>query len=224
MYTISLSKKHVKNRKTFNHPLLQNVKGYTLEEIQPLVDKRLLTGACDELILALRFYLKFTVGCYLYYWPETKRMTDDMVSVGFLALVKLIKNLTAKELEGRNIFKLTSLRLNDKIKTFVNKERGICLPSLSQQKRLCRKNIEFRGFIENSENFEEPIEDNEGPEHLETLEVLQEVSEDSKMWQYFLKEENRHKTLQELADELGVSNVTILNQKRKFYRKYKNAT
>jgi hypothetical protein len=224
MYTIRLSKNQVHKRKKFNHPLLQDVKGYTLEEIQPLVDKRLLTGECDELILALRVYLKFIVGCYLYYWPETTNMTDDMVSVGLGALVRLVKNLTVNELEGRNIFKLVSLRLRCEIEEFVNKERGICLPSLKQQKRLRQKNIEFKGFVESDENFNDETENNAGFEYVDTMEVLQQVSEGSEIFQYLMKEENRYRPSRELAKELGVSKSKVADDRKKFYRKYKNAT
>jgi hypothetical protein len=223
MYTIRLSKNQVYKHKRFKHPLLNDLISYSLEEITPLVERKLNGGNSEELILALRLILKILIENYLYYWPETRRMIDDMVSVGFVALTTLVNNLTKEELENRDIFKLTSIRIRRAIECFVNTERGICLPSLPQQDRLKRKKVEFKGFTEivDKSIYDKPIE-NTDIDIIDTLGTLKKLAGDDEIYTTILKEENYSKTAKELESELGVTKDKIKSKRRMLHKRYKN--
>jgi hypothetical protein len=123
-------------RLNFQHDLMNDVDDYTLEdeEVMPII-KRTIAGdaaARDTLILGFMWLAKDVVCRYRAHFPETRRFTDDMCSVGLEALTEFVSNLE----QPAQFYNRAQAFINDRIRDFINDNRSVCSASRATNYRL----------------------------------------------------------------------------------------
>lgn len=212
--------------KKFRHPFLDGSESHTKEQLEAIASE-VLAGRKDKdsLLMALRSCLRNLVGRYLYYFPESRRFEDEMVSEGILAIVSILDTLNESMLEGKGIFHLAASRINGAIKKFLNKNRAFTAPSLRYQYKLPEpvyvKSISIHGV-----NLKDETNDNIHPKDdgdewkRDFIEILDCMKESDHIDKAILLKTNWGATNKELAKELNVSPETVRTRRHKLYEKF----
>lgn len=199
------------------HHLLENLDAPSEDELQTMAMQVANGAAMDELCMSLRLCLKNNVGQYMRYWPQTRPLADDMVSVGFLALVKLMHDLTPELLKDRSIFLIANRRIQDAIEQFLNKNIAITSPGLTRQKEVVKDGGEPIYHFATSDEFEHPHD--AGDEWMrDYIDAFRQIKHSDDIDRALLNPLNWGRPLQELADELSVSVTTIHRRREKLHK------
>jgi hypothetical protein len=210
--------------KVFTHPLLPNVKAYTVEEINKLVDElkddpNFRATMIDALV---RSCLRCMVGKYLFHWPVSRPFTDDMVSEGFTAICEI----PLDKLSKHGILKVATRRVQDKINLFLNKNQSLSSPSLRKQKYLQRDGEEPIYRSQSTDRYREnlhPMDDGDEWKR-DMLDALGKIKPRDHIDATILKRTNWGRRYQELADELNVGVGTIYRRKKALHKQFLQLT
>ncbi|MHC4121286.1 MAG: hypothetical protein ACYSWO_27745 [Planctomycetota bacterium] len=207
----------------FNHPLLKDAKPTNEKRIDRLAAAaRKDPEQRPEFVRSLLSCLGNLVGRYLFYFPVARRFQDDMVSEGFAAICDLSLDIPPE----CGILKVASRRIQDRINTFLNDNRGVTAPSLRQQKYLKAdgKDVIYRGAV--MADFPEEIHPSEAGDEWkrDVLDAISRIETKDELDASLLKRENWGRGYQDLADEFGVGVATIYRRKAALYNQYVELT
>ncbi|OGN96969.1 MAG: hypothetical protein A2Z77_00535 [Chloroflexi bacterium RBG_13_51_36] len=203
MNLIRLGKNQLRSKK-YEHPAFEGVRIFSQEELAALVEKRLMTGDKEPLILALRSTARFLIGCYLWHYPAARRFLDEMVGEALLAITKLVHVLNRDMLVDTGIQKIAAWRICARIDTVLNLLQSISAPSVSTQ----RKYIKSLGWPIYIVSVREPCHDDKQCPDAEVgkfdmLDALDVLRDDCEMAARILEPDNWGLDDAELAESLG---------------------
>ena len=201
------------------HPLLDGAISYTVDELEPIVARRLSGGGADELIIALRSCIRYLVGRYVSDWPVTRPMVDDMVSEGFVAVVRLVRDLKAEDLEEKHILKLASSKIRGRIERYVNVARGIALPSKSQQERCLAEGVELGGL--SVDDPTEPIDNSLNQAEVDIRDTLEALNLQCELSRALMDPSSWTMSNKQLASKFNVSEGTVTRVKQGLDKQYR---
>jgi hypothetical protein len=217
-YIISLRASQ-QNVKDFKHPLLKGkLVPIDEEQADELVAKeRRGEISREELVNSFRICVKTIVARYLYYWPETETLKDDLVSLAFCAVCEVVGSRTD------NVLKYVYRQIQKDIADYVNKNRSVAAPSLRNQWYMKKKGKDpiYLESISDSLMEEDAHPEDEGDIwKRDVLEALSKLQPEDEIEEAILDPINWDKKEQELADELGTYQVKVHRRKKKLFQKY----
>jgi len=215
-----------------DHPLLSNcAPPLSDEEIDSLVDLALDgdAEAREKLILGHLRLLSHTVGRYRYYWPLTRRLTDEMVSAGVLAMTKAITELTREDLDDKPLGIYLAQWIYKAIEIEVSTLRGVVpAPARTNQRRVEEGlNPIFGEVVSGLDNpaVEEQCYYMEaGFEMCDVLEAVSQLKGEFEQLDVIFDKQYWGLTDQELADLIGISRRTVSWYRTELLRRYRELT
>ncbi len=166
-------------RLNFQHPLMDQVDEYKLSaEATTKLIKFLPIGsikwANDELIMGHLWLAKDVVSRFRAHWPETIRMTDDMVSEALEALTEFV---SISDFDEFNFFNKCQQFIVIRVTIYINDNRSIC--SASRTTNLRR----FAEGLPLEYHFTEPIrndfmgQEDPNPSYVDILDSVERLRE-----------------------------------------------
>ena len=171
MNLIHLTSRQTRCRK-FEHPLLD----YSTEADAVVVNKQIefylktrSKQAYDDLILGNLILVKWVVGRYLHYWPESRPYEEDMASEGITAVTSIVSELsdlvTASELRAMMV-----VRIKRQIEFYLNDNRSMVRAGLSTNFSRLKQGRELE--YANSVSLDEKLCHGQLDENLACIDVL----------------------------------------------------
>jgi hypothetical protein len=226
-----------RRRKKFNHPLMDDAPSpLGAEQLNQLLLDYFETDRTSESYLEIRQtlvinYFRLLGGAisrYLYYWPVSRRLLDEMVSTGVESIVRIITELKSERLQEGNWFKslggLIDRYIRRDIEIAINDFRGIVpAPHRTNCRREQRGSTAIHGSIETSLTNEEVTNSQEyediDPIILEVKDTLKNIAK-TDFERQILMDENWGLSDGELATKLGKGRPYILKVRRRLRERY----
>lgn len=226
-----------KRRKSFQHPLVDNVPPLlTTEHLNQLLTAYFAatknsarhTEVKQELVVNYFRLLSSVVARYLYHWPVSRRLLDEMISTGTETITRIITNLKPDRLtEGdwfRSLGGLIEGWLRFDIEDTINKLRGIAPAPRStnhDQERAGKRPI--YGNVETSLMNDE-VKNSQGytdidPVILEIKDTLRRIAKTDYEVQ-ILMDENWGLSNAEVAEKLGKTPQWISTVRKRLRERY----
>lgn len=201
------------------HSMFSDCEKYTPEQLDELIVKiRSGEKTRQDLVLALRSVLRYTLGRYLaHYRRYVEYHMDDMVCEGFLAITKFVEKLDLSK--KHDILKIAMVRIKKAVETYLNDNREALTPSLRTQ----QKSPQYKSTKGEITEGVEPVDEDDIFKR-DVLEALEALEPRDRIDAYLLNPLYWGKREQELADLLGVDQATINRRKKSLYRQYLKVT
>jgi len=206
--------------KPIRHPLLNDAKKKSKQEINSAAQLKLLDPASDELFFALRSCVRNIVGRFIYYYPGTENFLDDMVSESFSVISEFVSKITLDTIINYDILNIVHKRIRNRLENYLNKNQHIVTSSMRTHHNKFKKGEEaiYYDSFDLSGIAEQPLDDGDEWKR-DLLDSLNHIAENH-VDDYILRQENWGRTYQSLADELKVGVGTICRRKALLYDKY----
>ena len=146
------------------------------------IEKLAQTLSRDDLILASLYLVKDMVSRYRAHFPETRRMTDDLVSVGLEALTEFCDQMKNAD-EYRN--KLNRF-LNHRMRDYINDNRSMFSASRATNERRLQSGepLEYNFATQYSDELNG--EDDYSPNYVDLLDEVEALAETDREHMYHL--------------------------------------
>lgn len=219
--------------KKFKHPLLDDAKVYSAEEIDTIAQSVILADSDRQLLfMALRSALRNLVGRYLYYFPQCRRFEEDLVSEGLLALHKFVMKLTESDLDDpRGILKIACIRINGSIRYYMNNNQAMLSARWSKQFELIEAGsepiyfdwVDFHSIkMEGGDDNLHPLDDGDECKR-DFLDALDSLTLEDEIDEALICRENWGRG-SDIAKELGVSRQLVDFRKQRLYKQFLEIT
>lgn len=203
-----------------DHPLFDDMKKYTKEEIKELALKALESKEAKEALFhALKSCVAYSVGRYIYHWPSSRRFEYEMISEGFLVISELISEISLELVENYDILRIVGQRTIGRIDTYLSKNYGAYSTSVHKQ-RFDPINTDYVE-INNLSEFNHPSDEGDVWKR-DQLDAILSMNLKDHIDEHIMKKENWGKKYDELAKELDVSVGTIYYRRNKLYKQLEN--
>lgn len=203
------------------HPLLDNAEPMSESDLKKIARR----GDRNELAMALRSLLRFQVGRALAAFKATERHLDDIIGEGFIALIEVADRIITEEKE--EVLKTATNAVKGAIEKVLNVDINLICPSLRKQRELakdgkdCFANI--RVMDENDADMD--VKEDQGDTHLvDILDALEKIEARDVIDEVILCPSYWGRTLEEIADVLGVTRQTVQFRREELYQKYLELT
>jgi hypothetical protein len=167
-------------RLNFKHPLFDDVDDYKIpeEEVMSFI-KGAIRGnqiARDGLILGYMWLAKDVVMRYRAHFPETRRFTEDMVSVSLEALTEVVNSLD----QPANLHNKIQAFVQSRIRDFINDNRSISSSSIRTnfRRQSDDKPLEYNFSQQLTEDIGEEDYHPDFVDILDSVEQLQQVDKE----------------------------------------------
>jgi hypothetical protein len=226
-----------RRRKKFNHPLMDDAPRPLGEtHLNQLLLSYFETDRDSESYLEIRQtlvinYFRLLGGAisrYLYYWPVSRRLLDEMVSTGVESIIRIITELKPERLQEGCWFKslggLIDRYIRRDIEITINNFRGIVpAPHRTNCRREQGGNAAIHGSIETNLASEEVKNSQEyediDPIIFEVRDTLKKIAK-TDFEKQILMDENWGLSDGELATKLGRGRTWILKVRRRLRERY----
>jgi len=209
-----------------DHPVLKGAPSFTEADLEPLTAAVIEDPSRgDELVMALRFCVSRWVGRYLFYWSETYKYQDEMVSEGLCEISRLVSELSFDLLAGRGILKVASQRIKHAIEKLLNEIRFTAARGFTQQRKGCAQGedpVYLYTECEVSE-FNEPADEDDIYKR-DIIDAMGAIEAKDEIDAYLLCPDYWGKTEKEMAELLDVSQPTIHYRKKRLYNEFLKLT
>lgn len=219
---------HHRKAKKFKHPMLDSATPVSEKQATLLVDNYLADRSQEnlvQLVMGLRSALRNLVGRFIANWPATKIYTDEMVSEGLLAAVKMVNNLTPEVLEGKNILELGSSRMQSAIERMLYMVDVVAAPAKRTHESRSAAGQPVTVAVVECDLSNVSIPDHRSREEQDLIDAEEAVDVIAKRLQLdadLMKPEFRNLTNEEAAKLLGVSHMTVSRRRAKLRAMYKS--
>ena len=223
MNYIHLKHYHTKTAR-FKNPLTDNSAPFDMEALDHEAELVIKGKDPEELTLLLARCVGLLVSRYLGNFPQTRKLVDEMVGEGFLAICELCKAIPVKLFKDRGILKIAESRAQNAIETMLNNMIAISAPSARQQRYLLEKDetpIYLQEEVSGYEAEEQQLEDTGDEWKRDVLDAMDKIQPQDELDAALLCPLNWGRKHQELAEELGVGVGTIHRRRLRLYSKYK---
>jgi len=203
------------------HPLFDNVVTYTEDELKEIATK----GSRDELAFALMSMLRFQVGRYVGAFRLAEHYIDDLVSEGYLALLKFAEHEVTPDM---NILLVATDRVKHAIESVLNVDANLFCPSYMQQRLLsaagedCLNETRRVDEIEIKEQEQKVDYGDNGI--VEVLDAVSKIDARDHIDEVILSPESWDLSDVAVAKKLGVSDQTVRNRREELYQTYLKLT
>lgn len=234
-----------KRRKKFQHSLIDNVpevmSAEMLEEtlstyFDAAEGSKLYIETGKKLMGNYFRLLRSVVARYLYYWPVSRRLLDEMISTGSEAIVKTIIKLKSERLDQKNNFKsvnhLMDNAIRHSIETIINDFRGVVPASeRTNRDREARNQKPIYGTVDcglaelndNTKfiNQSQDVSDctNIDPFILELKDAIEEIAQ-TDLEKQVLTSENWGLSNPEIGEKIGKSARWVLEVRNRLRERY----
>jgi hypothetical protein len=226
-----------RRRKKFNHPLMddatppvgaEQLNQLLLDYFEADKDSESYLEIRQTLVINYFRLLGGAVSRYLYYWPVSRRLLDEMVSTGVEVIVRIITELKPERLQEENWFKslggLIERYIRRDIEITINNFRGV-VPA--PHRTNCRREqggvAAIHGSVETSLASEEVKNSQEyediDPIIFEVKDALKKIAK-TDFEKQVLMDENWGLSDGELAIKLGKDRTWILKVRRRLRERY----
>ena len=217
---------------SLKHPLLDDAPSPLTEHQLAVLTPKAISGdleARQDLIIGHLSMLRNTVGRYMYHWPLTRRLQDEMVSAGLYTLTRVVNNLTEDTLDGRALGPYLLNHICKHIEIEIATLRGIApAPMRTNQRRI--QNGQLPIFGEIVTDVQHPVVKEgycyfeEGFEELDTLDVIDKLRVESHNCELLLDREYWGLTDTEASKRTGIPRQTVQWYRAKMLKRYQELT
>lgn len=225
MNYIHLKHYHTKTKR-FKNPLTDAAPPFDFETLNDEAALVIDGKDPEELILMLGRIVGLLVSRYLGNFPQTKKLEEEMVGEGYLAICELCANIPAELFEERGIQKIAESRAQNAIETMLNDMIAMSAASARQQRYLIEKDEDpIYLQVEIDKEHESKYKPDEGDEwKRDVLDAVDRIEPLDDIDRALLDQLNWGRKYQELADELGVGVGTLHRRKNRLYEMYLELT
>jgi len=189
----------MQRRMNFEHDLLDDANDYRCAAED--------ATSRDQVILGYMWYVKDIVMRYRAHWPETRRFTDDMVSVGFEALTKYANEHFGVDWDDNVLQRSIVSRVSD----YVNDNRAIVSASRSTNARRLRAGEPLE--YEFAKRYRDNVgTSDEGYTYVDILDSIERLAETD-------KEQMRDLILMFLEQDHDIDEASLSDEERRAVEK-----
>jgi hypothetical protein len=193
------------------------------EELNEMAEKVLAGGDPIDLIMGLIFCVDLRVGRYLGNF-NLLEYADDMVSEGMAAVMKLCRNIPIDTFKDNGILKVAGDRVEAAIEEYLNGARAVTAPSAATQRLLIGRDEDPIYYTAEYSHYDDDYVEHPcdpGDEKVrDALEIISKLKPNDALDEAIMHSLSWGQTCEELAEEWGVSKMTISRRREALYKQY----